>query len=277
MTQQLNNPLRQYFRRPAIYLRLPSKGKYANPNVVRIPESGELPVYPMTAIDDITAKTPDALFNGTAIVEVIKSCIPDILDPWEINNIDLDAALIAIRTASEGNAIEINSSCPNCSEVSTYEVNLVGYLGQLSADHYDEELTLGDLTIKFRSLPFKIINSFNLKQFEIQQAFNEVDKIKNADEKSVKTAAILSSITEMTIDALSNTIEYIKTPTVSVTEVEYILDFLKNCDKNIYESIKDKNIELKKKSDMDPLHVQCSHCKHEYDQPISLNFTDFFG
>jgi hypothetical protein len=66
------NPLKQYFRRPAIYLRLPSGGTGYPPGVVDLPESGELPIYPMTAIDEITSKTPDALFSGTAIVELIK-------------------------------------------------------------------------------------------------------------------------------------------------------------------------------------------------------------
>ena len=79
-----NNPLRQYFRRPAIYITLPSKGKYYPIGAVEIPEGGEIPVYPMTAIDEITSKTPDALFNGTAIAELIKSCIPAIKDPWAI-------------------------------------------------------------------------------------------------------------------------------------------------------------------------------------------------
>ena len=92
-----NNPLKQYFRRPAIYLKLPSGGKMYQPGVVNIPESGELAVYPMTAIDEISAKTPDALYNGTAMADIIKSCIPDIKDPWSINSVDLDAVLIAIR------------------------------------------------------------------------------------------------------------------------------------------------------------------------------------
>ena len=40
-------------------------------NSIDMPENGELPVYPMTAIDEITVRTPDALFNGTAIAELI--------------------------------------------------------------------------------------------------------------------------------------------------------------------------------------------------------------
>lgn len=62
----MNNPLQQYFRRPAIYIKLPSDGRYYSDGILSMPENHELPVYPMTAIDEITAKTPDALFNGTS-------------------------------------------------------------------------------------------------------------------------------------------------------------------------------------------------------------------
>ena len=63
MTQSAN-PLKQYFRQPAIYLRLPTGGKYWPPGSIELTHNGEFSVYPMTAIDEITYRTPDALFNG---------------------------------------------------------------------------------------------------------------------------------------------------------------------------------------------------------------------
>ena len=107
-----------------------------------MPETGELPVYPMTAIDEITVKTPDALFNGTATAELIKSCVPDIKDPWAINSIDLDAILIAVKSATGGNDLEIETICPNCQEDAKYGVNLVGLLSTLVSGDYDKELPL---------------------------------------------------------------------------------------------------------------------------------------
>jgi hypothetical protein len=103
-------------------LRLPSGGNYPQ-GVIKPTETGELPVYPMTAIDEIATKTPDALFNGQAVVDIIKSCVPDILDPWRISSADLDSILIAIRAASNGNNMEVNSTCPKCDETAKYEVD----------------------------------------------------------------------------------------------------------------------------------------------------------
>jgi hypothetical protein len=58
-----NNPLTQYFRQPAIYIRLPSQGKFYPPSALNMPPNGELPILPMTSNDEITYRTPDALFN----------------------------------------------------------------------------------------------------------------------------------------------------------------------------------------------------------------------
>ena len=113
------NPLKQYFRRPSIYLKLPSGGKYYPEGSIDLPENKEVPVYPMTAIDDITSKTPDALFNGIAVIEIIRSCVPNIKDPWQVPATDVDALLIAIRAATNGNMLDVESSCPSCKEESS--------------------------------------------------------------------------------------------------------------------------------------------------------------
>ena len=39
-----NNPLKQYFRRPAVFLSLPSGGKYYPEGVIRATETNELQI-----------------------------------------------------------------------------------------------------------------------------------------------------------------------------------------------------------------------------------------
>jgi hypothetical protein len=271
-----NNPLKQYFRRPAIYLRLPSGGKGYAPGVIEMTETGELPVYPMTAIDEITSKTPDALFNGVAIVEVIKSCIPAIIDPWSISSVDLDAILIAVRSAASGNELEIETTCPKCDESSKYGVNLVGLLSRLKSGDYDQELPINELLIKFRPLTFKEMNQASLGQFELQRMFNVIHSLDDMEEKNRKTKEALASITDTTMQVLSHTIAYIKTPTAFVDNNDYILDFLRNCDKTIYEQVKKHNAELKEQTEVKPLDIKCVSCGHDYQQQFSLNASDFF-
>lgn len=272
-----NNPLRQYFRRPAVYFKLPSEGKYYKEGVVDIPENGEIPVYPMTAIDEITLRTPDALFNGAAVVELIKSCIPNIKDPWKINSNDLDAILIAIRAAGGQENLEINSTCPKCENFATLALPLAAVLSQLRSGDYDTELPVNDLKIKFRPLTYKEMNEAGLEQFKIQKTYGDLDSIENAEEKNKKTQEAVRAITEATMRIISNTIEYIDTPSVRVEEKQYIDDFLHNCDGSVYVAIRDHNAKLKNSTELQPLQVKCDSCTHEYIQPFTLNATDFFG
>ena len=272
-----NNPLKQYFRRPAIYLKLPSGGKLYAPGVVNIPESGELAVYPMTAIDEISSKTPDALYNGTAMADIIKSCIPDIKDPWSINSMDLDAILIAIKSAAGGDDMSISSECPSCKEVAEYGVNLIGILSQLKSADYEKELTINELSIKFRPLSYKEMNEAGTSQMEAQRIFMMLEKEENEAVRAEKTQEALRFITEVTMRILSNTVTHVRTPNVFVEEKEYILDFLKNCDRETYIAIRDYNASLKAQTEIKPLKIKCIHCQHEYEQQFTLNTSDFFG
>lgn len=273
-----NNPLKQYFRRPAIYLTLPSKGEGYKPGVINMPENGTLPVYPMTAIDEITARTPDALFNGVALVNIVKSCIPDILDPWQITSQDLDAVLIAIKSAANGNEMEINTVCPACNEDAKYDVNLVRVLSTLKAADYTSEFTMQDLQFKFRPLNFKEMQEINTMQFEFQRMLNAIseDTTISDEARLQRSQDALKNITEVTMRTLATTIEYIKTPTVFVDDTNYVLDFLRNCDRTIFTALRDRVTELRSSTEIKPLQVKCIHCTHEYEQPFTLNMTDFF-
>jgi hypothetical protein len=272
-----NNPLRQYFRRPAIYLKLPSGGAGYAPGIINSTESGDLPVYPMTAIDEITSRTPDALFNGTAMADLIKSCIPDINDPWSISSTDFDAILVAIKAATNGNNMEITSVCPSCTEVADYTVNLAGLLATMKAGNYGQSLQVNELEIKFRPLTYKEMNEAALGQFEAQRIFEQLNTIEDEEMRNKKTQEAVKQITELTMKLLARTIDSIKTPTALVTEYDYLLDFLTHCDKNMYITIRDHNAALRESTSIKPLKLKCIHCQHDYEQTFTLNTSDFFA
>jgi hypothetical protein len=257
-------------------MKLPSGGKFYSAGSIDLPENKELPIYPMTAIDEITSKTPDMLFNGTAIVEIIKSCVPNIKNPWEIPQIDLDPILVAIRAATNGNNMEINSTCPACEEESKYGVNLTGLLTSLKSGNYDEEITLNDLRFKFKPLSYKQINQINTAQFEIQAVINTLDKIEDATVKQLKTTEAMQKLTELSMGFVTDAIEHIVSPSAFVVEKNYILDFLKNCDKQTFEALRKATIDLRQESEIKPLEIKCIKCSNEYKQTLVLNATDFF-
>lgn len=269
-----SNPLQQYFRRPVLYFSLPSKARYYTDEVVDIPPNEQLPVYPMTAIDEITARTPDALYNGTAMVDIIKSCIPNIKDPWKINSIDLDAIIVAIKIATGGEEMDIDSKCPACEEESKYGVNLIAILNSQNEVNYDQTLNIGDLKVRFKPLTYQEINKINLAQFEVRKLLGMLSEQQEENQEYIKENMhrLNSILTEM----LTETIECIITPETTVSDKTYISEFLINCDKKTNNLIRDTSISLKEQNSIRPIKIKCINCQHEYHQSINLNVTDFF-
>ncbi len=128
----VSNPLANYFRQPKIWLKLPSEGKFYSKGAIDISANGTYPVYAMTAKDELMFKTPDALLSGESTVQVIKSCIPAIMDPWKMPSIDLDVCLIAIRIATYGETMELHSTCPHCNSENEFEMNLTAWLERVN-------------------------------------------------------------------------------------------------------------------------------------------------
>lgn len=274
----LNNPLRQFFRRPALYLSLPSKGKFYPEGAIEMTENGEFPVYPMTAIDEITSKTPDALFNGQAVVSIIKSCIPGIKDPWQMPSVDIDASLIAIRAATNGTDLEVESKCPKCEEEAKYGVNLIGLLGKMSVGNYDNLLNSGELKIKLKPMNYTDINQGNLAQFEMQRDISSIESIVDQDERNEKSRTTMLKISKMNIDMMMNSIEFIMIPTdEQVIDKAFIGEFLENCDRNVHELLRNSITSLRENTIIKPQQIKCIHCTYDYDQPLILNVTDFFA
>lgn len=277
MTQSAN-PLKQFFRQPAIHLRLPSEGEFWPAGSIDFPASKELPVYPMTAIDEITYRTPDALYNGQAVVNVIQSCIPNIRNAWNLPVSDLNAVLVAIRIASYGHDMEIVSACPACNTESDYTLDLRTVLDKLRSGDFHQEITHGDLVISFRPMTYENQNASNQNQFEQQKRIQAV-QISDLDDaaKIAELNASLKKITELTIEALKWSISSIRTPNALVTEPEYIQEFINNCDRSLFNTIKNHIIKLREGSEIEPLNLECPNCHHKYQQQLTMDQTSFFG
>lgn len=271
-----DNPLKQYFRRPAVYIKLPSLGEGYPPGSIEIPENGEIPIYPMTAIDEITNRTPDALFNGTAVVELIRSCVPAIKDPWKVTSVDLDPLLIAIRAATYGTNMEIDTKCPKCEEDAKYDVNLTKLMSDFKSGDYSRPLVFDEVQIKFVPMPFTEINKASLMQFEIQKTMQFLLEIEDDNERNRKTSEALKKVNDTYLDILTQMIKYVKVPDATVVDKEFIKEFLVNCDKVTYDKVREHSINLRQGTELQPLKISCIHCGHEYEQTLSVNVTDFF-
>ena len=176
------NPLKQYFRQPKIYITLPSKGVYYNPDDI----SGSfenIPVYGMTGMDEIIIKTPDALLSGESTATIIASCCPNIKDPWELSNIDITMILAAIRIATYGNEMAVTHTCNNCATENEYDLDMNRVIEHFMNCVYDNKIVLDDLTIQLTPLTYKQSTEFNLINFQLQQKIANTDVITDETEK----------------------------------------------------------------------------------------------
>jgi hypothetical protein len=276
MTQSAN-PLKQFFRQPAIYLRLPSGGDFWPKGSLNMPANSELPVYPMTAIDEITYRTPDALYNGQAVINVIQSCIPSIVDAWATPGIDLNAILVAIRIASYGHSMDLTTKCPSCSHEGDYSVDLRSVLDTLKPGDFHQSISHGDLEIQFHPMDYRRQNETNHLQFEQQKNIQMIQMSDLSDDQKIaELNKSLQRITELTIDALKWSIASIRTTQALVTEPEYIHEFLSNCDRKLFTQIKEHIIQLRDASEIKPLTIECEECHIKYQQMVSLDQASFF-
>lgn len=272
-----NNPLRQYFRQPAIYVKLPSQGKFYPDNGIDLPPNGEMPIYPMTAIDEITYRTPDALFNGQAMVNVFQSTAPNIRNGWDIPAMDIDTLLIAVRIASYGPEMDFGTTCPNCSHESENTLDLRSVLDRIRAPDYSKTIQSGDMEIVFRPMTYKNLNENNQLQFEEQKVLQMMPDadIPETDKITAMNNA-LKKITDITVQALSQSIAMVKTPTAMVQEPEFIRELLQNCDRKLFNQIREHIVNLKAQAEMQPLDLTCPECSHKYIQAVTLDMTSFF-
>jgi hypothetical protein len=272
-----NNPLQNYFRKPSIYVRLPSGGEHYPDGALEVTENGEYPVLPMTTLDEITYRTPDALFNGQAVVSVIQSCVPNIKDAWKVPGMDVDTLLIAIRIATYGHQMDISTKCPACNTDNDYGVDLRGLLDQIKSPDYTQPMTQGDLEIFFTPMSYKQMNDNNLVQFEEQRALQALNNPEVSEQQRARALGeALTKITSITTRALAQNIKTVKTPHALVNDPKHIMEWLSNCDRQSFNRIRDYIIENKRVGEIPPLKLKCNACSTEYDQPITLDMANFF-
>jgi hypothetical protein len=283
MDQQSNqpkrvNPLSQWFRQPKIYIHLPSGGEFYADGALDKSINDEYAVYAMTAKDELMLKTPDALMSGQSTVEVIKSCIPAIVNPWAMPSIDLDAALLAIRIATYGEKMEVSVDCPSCTEESTFDVNLVSWLDKIRSFKFETEIVVGPLTVHVRPYSYKELTKTGLKTFEQQRILSIVNDETISDEDKIERfSQSFVKLTELTVDTLADCVWKISTPDGDTTDHNDISEFIHNSPKEIFDSIANHIFKMKEQMEIGQQDVTCVHCQHEFIMPVELDQASFFA
>lgn len=254
---QQPNPLASFMRQPKIYIRLPSNGDYWPTGSINVSETGEYPVYSMTAKDELMLKVPDAVMSGQAVVDVIQHCIPNIKNAWQMPSIDLDVALIAIRLATYGEKMTTPISFGEDIEME-YTVDLRNVMDSLSNSIvWDPVVQItDDLTVFVRPMTYKQISESALKTFETQKIMQVVndDKLDEV-EKSRLFKESFAKLTDITLGMVQASIIKIDSSEGTTDNPKFIAEFIENVDKDIFNKIQEHLDRLREINTIKPVTV----------------------
>ncbi len=256
--QPKHNPLANLMRQPKIYISLPSKGKFWPEGSLDPTINGEYPVYSMTAKDEIILKTPDALMNGQGMVDVIHSCMPNIKNAWAAPSIDLDVILVAIRMATYGEIMGLEIEHATMDGSMEYQVNLREILETLqNTIHWDERLEVRpDLVFYLKPTTYQVQTATQISEFETNRLMNILKD--ESLEEEVKVRAFQESfekLTGKTLDLIAKSVWKIESSAGTVTDEEHIDEFMRNCDREIFEKVKEHLGALADQNKLKPLRV----------------------
>jgi hypothetical protein len=281
MSVESTNPLAKHFRQPAIHYKLPSGGRFWADGSIDLPLSGEIPIYPMTTRDEITIRTPDALMNGESIVNIIHSCCPNIKDAWKMPSIDVDATLIAIRIASYGQMMDIDTICPNdkCKEENRHSLDLTGVLDSIRSPNYNVPVEIDDLKIKLQPQSYFESNRINLANFEEQRILEVLTNDNLSEDEKMKIYnEHMQNLIKINLQIITLGTEYIETDDgIRVEEQAFINEFYENAPNKIVREVKKRFDEYSAMMALPKPKVSCEACNTEYPIEITFNYTNFFG
>jgi len=276
-----HNPLSGYFRAPKLYTKIPSQGKFYTADVVDLPETGELPVYPMTAKDETVMKNPDALLNGEAIVQLITSCVPAVKDPRRMLGNDIDALLLAIQGATHGDDIEVRGRCPVCDAECTGMGSVEAALETMGTleQSYNFTTTTG-LTIEVRPFTYSSAVKAGIANFQSTRSLqsltnitDEMEQLKAFNESFMRMAALNF---ELIVDSIASIQGHDPDGnTFVVTDRAQIREFMENCESNVGKGVESyieqvNNIGVNKR-------VVLSCDEHgDFEQEVGFDPVNFF-
>ena len=247
---------------PGETFRLPSKGLlYYNGELDDEVKDGEVTIYPMTTLDEIYMKTPDMLFQGTAIDVVFKRCIPQIKKPLDLFSNDVDFLLTALRKVSYGNHILINHVCEFCGETSKkeheYSIPLNFFIQNT------KEFSIEDVD------NLKMILSTGEQVILKPLTFSEMLKTMQMNDTDIKSPEDIANIL---VETLSSTIRTVD----GVVEKEFIEEWLSSLPTQIISEFSSKLEKLNKWGTNFEYTIRCKDCDKEQKINTILNPLYFF-
>jgi hypothetical protein len=273
------NPLSKYFRKPAIYVQIPTGGRF-NPEIEKT-VLDEIAILPMTAIDEISMQNPDELLNGESLVNLIKSCVPSIPNPRNLCNVDVELLYLAIKYATYGKNIEHTHTCSECKEQADYNIDINSILEKFPDIKEIAPIEYEDLKIYIH--PPKLESLTKLALIDVEQAriLNSIQQTAEGEdgdemEMAKQFAISFRKVSKQNVDLLITAIDRIETPDETVTDYDSITEFMNNIPADVVKKVNDAVFSANPKTDeISTFEFTCESCGSKEKVNFELNPVNF--
>jgi hypothetical protein len=270
--------LEKHKRQPKLFIELPSEGQFYDDTVCAKVKS--MPVFGMSAMDEILLKTPDALFSGEATYQVMQSCVPDILDPWQLIGYDIDYILLSIRIATYGENIDITTKCPKCTAEVDGTVSLTSLLQQVNEYETNYSFQVGELYFDLHPITYRQTTDFSAEHYTLQRQImqaSEVDLPQDEKDKYLNDLMLQSANLNLRI-ALAH-INRITDGENEEADSEQIHKFVSENDLDFYTKVRDTIMEITQRWKLPKFDTTCGNeeCNHTFKTNLDMDYSNFFG
>lgn len=286
------NPLKQFARTPKIYVRLPTLNRFYAEEIIEAAPNGEIPVKAMTASDDLLMKNPDALLNGDAVFQALKSCVPNVKDVKKLLVPDVYSLLLGLRYASYGDKMIYKVKCPKCGAEHEEKVSIRQLLDySRSIEDFGDNvytITHGDdakVAIHIMPSPYLDVTNANLMIFEqtrMMQYLAADDEI-STQERNEKMKEAYDKLAAFNIQVLINSIEKVdiiqmsgeEEVKTSIKDRNHITEFVRDLEKDHSDSLNKMLESLNEIGPPKTVNVVCDSCQHEYEMEVRFDPVNF--
>jgi len=278
-----NNPLKNHFRAPKLFTRLPSAGNFYADGVLELSATGEVEIYAMTSRDEVMMRNPDALLNGESVAQIITSCAPAVKRPRDLLGADVDAIMVAIQGATYGDEVTVETSCPECGNAVVGAGSVQASLATMKDVPADVKIqTPDDLTIELRPVTYETTIAAGVSNFQNTRSMqsialieDDLEKLKAFNESYMKMAELNFLVILDSIYSISGTDE--EGEEFIVTDRDNIREYMENCASDIGKKVTE-HVNILGEAGIDKtIKIQCQEeeCGHIFETNLEFDPVNF--
>ena len=134
--------------------------------------------------------------------------------------------------------------------------------------------------MKKKKLTYNELSLLQRSAFEEQQVLTMASSNEDLEEteRQEMYTRVLNNMTELNIGTISSGVQGIELPDGElIVDKTEIIDFVNNSSIKLTNRITDTLQEIRDKTLIPPLDIECPKCEHKWLSPLDFNYTSFFA